>query len=165
MSYTLDRLAAECRRVLAVDPGPAGREKLRRLVAKICKDKAFVAAYVEGASERDLLYEDPELGFCILAHVDDASRQSVPHDHGPTWAIYGQVTGETIMTEWTIVSPRRGDVPGRARRLRSYSMKPGSAHVYNEGAIHSPSRIGANSLIRIEGRNIKKLPYEWFDPA
>lgn len=69
------------------------------------------------------------------------------------------------MTDWAVVSPRQGDTPGKARPVRVYSLLPGSAHVYNESDIHSPSRLGANALLRIEGRNIKKLPYEWYEPV
>ena len=47
-----------------------------------------------------MLYEDPELGFTILAHGYVGAKGSKPHDHGPSWAIYGQAAGETIMTDW-----------------------------------------------------------------
>jgi hypothetical protein len=30
MAYTLDEFAADCRRILKADPGPAGRETVRR---------------------------------------------------------------------------------------------------------------------------------------
>jgi hypothetical protein len=70
-------------------------------------------------STRQILYEDPELGFCIVGHVEHNSRQSRPHDHGPTWAIYGQAVGETIMTDWVIVSPPPSEgLPGKARPVR-----------------------------------------------
>ena len=55
------------------------------------KDGEFVAKYIpEGTPERKVLYEDPELGFTILAHAYVGAKNSKPHDHGPSWAIYGQ---------------------------------------------------------------------------
>jgi len=52
---------------------------------------------------------------------------------------------------------------GKVRRLRSYALGPGMAHVYNEGDVHSPRRDGPTRLIRIEGANmerVRRLSYE-----
>jgi hypothetical protein len=43
------------------------------------------------------------------------------------------------------------------RLVRKYTLKPGVAHVYNEGDLHSPTRSGSTRLIRIEGRNLEKI--------
>ena len=50
-----------------------------------------------------ILYEDKELGFCILAHAYDGKKESPPHDHGPSWAIYGQAAGETHMSDYALL--------------------------------------------------------------
>jgi hypothetical protein len=113
--------------------------------------------------ERKILYEDPELGFCILGHVYRGAKESAPHDHGPTWAIYGQAEGETLMNDWEKVEEATADKAGKVRHVRSYPLKPGMAYLYNEGDLHSPKREGATRLIRIEGQNvekIKRLSYE-----
>ena len=55
------------------------------------------------------------------------------------------------------------DKPGKVRHGRTYTLKPGMAHVYNEGDLHSPKRSGPTGLIRIEGTNmdkVKRLKYE-----
>src|SRR5712692_4027666 len=138
MGQSLEQFAAECRRILKDTPGPDGREKVRALVEEILKDDAFLAKHVgDDVPERKILYEDPELGFCILAHVHHGAKESAPHDHGPTWAIYGQAEGETVMSDWQVVEP------GKVRHVRAYPLKPGMAKVYNEGDIHSPRREGA----------------------
>ena len=158
MTHTLDEFAAACHRILAADAGPNGRQQVCALVRDVLKDEAFVAAHLpDGAPERNILYEDPELGFCILAHVYDGARESAPHDHGPSWAIYGQARGETLMNDWQVVEPPRGDQPGRVRHARAYRLTPGMAHIYNEGDVHSPRRDGPTRLIRIEGRNMDKV--------
>jgi len=150
--------------ILAADPGPAGRKKVCKVVQEMCRDDGFVKKYLpDNAPERNILYEDPELGFCILAHVYHGAKESKPHDHGPTWAIYGQADGETIMSDWELLSPPNDGQPGKVRLVRNYKLKPGAAYVYNEGDLHSPRREGSTRLIRIEGRNvekIKRLPYE-----
>jgi hypothetical protein len=158
MTYSLEQFSADCHRILAADPGPNGREKVCKLVQKACADETFVAEHPrDDGPERKILYEDPELGFCILGHVHHGAKESAPHDHGPTWAIYGQARGETIMNDWSLVSPPGEGQPGKVRHVRSYRLTPGSAHVYNEGDLHSPRRDGPTRLIRIEGRNVEKI--------
>ena len=105
-----------------------------------------------------MLYEDPELGFCILGHVYQGAKDSNPHDHGPSWAIYGQARGETVMTDYEPVARPGEGKPGKARRIKDYTLKPGMAYLYNEGDLHSPRRDGPTRLIRIEGKNMDEDP-------
>ena len=153
-----------CRRLLTEEPGPAGRKKVCDLLQEVLKDEAFIAKHVsDDVPERKILYEDPSLGFCILAHNYAGAKESAPHDHGPSWAIYGQARGETLMNDWALVERATEDKPGKVRHVRSYSLRPGNAHVYNEGDLHSPRRDGPTRLIRIEGTNmdkVKRLKYE-----
>jgi hypothetical protein len=164
MGYSLEQFADGCHRILTEDPGPEGRKKVCALVQDVLQDKAFIAAHLgDDVPERKILYEDPKLGFCILAHVHNGAKESQPHDHGPTWAIYGQAFGETIMTDYDKVAPASDGVIGEARPVRDYKLTPGDAYVYNEGDLHSPRRAGSTRLIRIEGRNVEKIrryPYQ-----
>jgi hypothetical protein len=158
MSLSLEELSAGCHDALAGDPGVGGRKKVCGLIQEALKDDKFVAAHLgDDVPERKILYEDPELGFCILAHVNQGARESKPHDHGPTWAIYGQARGETMMTDWELVEPAAEGKPGKVRLVRQYSLTPGMAYVYNEGDLHSPRRNGPTRLIRVEGRNVEKI--------
>ena len=161
---TLETFAATCHDILKSEPGPEGRAKVAAALEAALKDETFVAANcLDGGPERKVLYEDPDMGFCILAHVYEDARESGPHDHGPSWAIYGQARGETIMTEWEVVEPATPEIPGKVRGVRVYSLMPGMAQVYNEGQLHSPKREGPTRLIRIEGRNmdgVHRLAYK-----
>src|SRR5262245_58815120 len=111
MAYALTQLAADIRETLKTSPGRDGKEAIRAFVTKALTDPAFVAAHLKarapGGNPREVLYEDPELGFCICGHVYGNKANGHPHDHGPSWAIYGQATGITEMTDWKIV--RKGD--------------------------------------------------------
>jgi predicted metal-dependent enzyme (double-stranded beta helix superfamily) len=164
MTTTLEQFAAECRTILQSEPGPSGRRKICMRLENLLQDRHFVSSNVtEATPERKILYEDPELGFCILAHQYKGTKDSPPHDHGPSWAIYGQAGGETEMTDYALVEPASKDKPGKARPLRTYKLTPGSAYLYNEGDLHSPSRKGPTTLIRLEGMNmdrIKRLRFE-----
>jgi hypothetical protein len=158
MGFTLETFAAACRRLLQQDPSPAGREKVRELVEQALKDKDFIAAYInDNTPERQVIYEDPELGFCVCAHVNREAREANPHDHGSSWAIYGQAFGETEMSDWEVIEPAAEGKPGKVRRARIYTLKPGMAHLYNEGCVHSPKRTNTTGLLRIEGKNTQKM--------
>ena len=131
------------------------------------KDNTFVQTYLtDDVPERKVLYEDPELGFCILGHVYQGAKDSNPHDHGPSWAIYGQVAGETIMTDWDCLARPNDGQPGKAKYVRDYAMRPGDAYLYDTGVLHSPRRDASTRLLRIEGMNmdrVKRFPYEAVD--
>src|SRR5262244_1009109 len=158
MAYTLAELAADIRETLKADAGPAGKTKVGSFVTQALNDKAFIAAQLgeraPGAHPRQVLYEDPELGFCICGHVYDGTAQGSPHDHGSSWAIYGQAIGVTEMTDWRIVEKGSGDKPTLVEPLKTYTMNPGDAHLYDVGDVHSPNREAPVRLIRIEGKNL-----------
>ena len=166
MTYTVAQLGSDFRAALKAQPGPAGREKVCEILKKALVDKDFVKAnFDDNTPERKILYEDPELGFCILAHQYKGPKESSPHDHAHSWAIYGQVEGETMMSDWDLASPASADKAGKVKHKKKYSLTPGIAHVYNEGDLHSPSRAGATRLIRIEGTNMEKVKRHKFEPV
>jgi hypothetical protein len=158
MPHTLESFAAKCREILKAENNPAGRSKVCALLQDVLKDESFVATNLtDSTPERKILYEDPDLGFCILAHNYKGPKESSPHDHGPSWAIYGQARGETAMSDWELLEPASAEKPGKVREKGKYKLTPGVAHVYNEGDLHSPSRKDSTRLIRIEGTNMEKV--------
>ena len=158
MTMTLDVLARECRSLLLADESPAGRAQVADLLGRALRDREFVRAqFAGGVPERKIVYEDCDLGFCILCHEYHDAKEGGPHDHGSSWAIYGQAEGETMMTDFEVVQSPAVGIEGKVRRARSYALCPGDAHLYNEGAVHAPTRSGPTRLIRIEGRNLEKV--------
>jgi hypothetical protein len=127
MGYTLERFAADCRAALLKDPGPAGRELVRQYTEKACADPEFVATHLgpDADAERHVLYRDPDLHFCILAHVYKGAKNSSPHDHGPSWAVYSQVSGVTEMTDWRLVEKPAGGRPGKVEKSGPTRSTPG----------------------------------------
>ena len=169
MPMTLDDFVRRARAALKDHPGTEGREMVRDLVREALQDPAFVAAHINDRTpERQVLYEDPDLGFTVLAHAYKDAKTTGPHDHGPSWAIYGQAAGETIMTDWECLARPTEATPGKAKRIRDYAMKPGDAYLYEPGILHSPRRDGPTRLLRIEGMNmerVKRLPYQAVENA
>ena len=117
MAYALEEFISDCRSILAGDPGPKGREQVRSRLERLLQNPDFVRAHCEEAPRGlHVLYEDPELGFQVLAHINDKARVSPPHDHGDSWAIYGQATHYTDRTEWEREDDGRD--PEHARFIR-----------------------------------------------
>ena len=164
MGQTLEQFAQACRKALQDQPGPAGRQQVCELVKNVLSDAEFVKTYItDDLPERKVLYEDADLGFCILGHHNRGAKGSNPHDHGPSWAIYGQAEGETIMTDWELVTPPGETTPGKVRYVRDYSLRPGQAHFYDIGVLHSPRRDAATKLLRIEGTNMERVKRKAFE--
>lgn len=158
MAYTLERLSQDIRKVLHDDDGPDGKKMICDLVARALVDREFVETHLteEQCRPRKVLYEDPDLSFCICGHVYPGAAKGAPHDHGSSWAIYGLAEGDTEMTDWEIVEQGDGDRPHLVSPVRSYAMKPGDCHYYAPGDVHSPDRSGktVTRLIRVEGKNL-----------
>ena len=161
MGYTLQQLAADIRSTLDHDQSPAGKEKIRLQVVRALKDPEFVAGNLAdrkpGGNPREILYEDDKHGFCICGHVYEPNAVGNPHDHGNSWAIYGQATGITEMTDWRVVEKGDGERPTLVEPERVYNLEPGDAHLYDVGFIHSPRRMMPSRLVRIEGANLDKV--------
>lgn len=159
MAYTLEQLSADIRSALKTDAGPAGKQAVCALVSKVLRDEDFVAKHLtaEQCRPRKVLYEDPELGFCICGHVYETPAHGAPHDHGPSWAIYGLAVGDTEMTDWRIVKKGNGEQPTLVEPEKSYVMRPGDAHFYDVGVVHSPKRDTLTKLVRIEGSNLDRI--------
>ena len=166
MIRTIEQFAAACHDILKSEPNPKGRSKVCVLLQDVLKNDKFVSTYLkDDTPERQMLYEDPELGFCILAHHYRGAKTSAPHDHGPYWAIYGQARGETEMRDYELLQPATPEKAGKVRATRTYKLTPGVAHVYNEGDLHAPKRVDSTRLIRIEGVNMEKVKRLKFEEA
>jgi len=159
MAYDLDQFIADCRSSLARDPGVAGREEVRLNLEKLLANPAFISAYAGDDQPRGLkvLYEDPKLGFQVLAHINDKARVSPPHDHGSSWAIYGQATKYTDMTEWAREDNGSDAKHAKLKPVKKYRLTPGKAGIYQDGAIHSIDYPDYARFIRVTGANLDKI--------
>ena len=163
MPYGLDQFIADCRAALTRDSGPAGREEVRRQLERLLANQEFVARTCGDDVPVGLkvLYEDKDLGFQVLAHVNDKARKSPPHDHGASWAIYGQATKHTDMIEWE----RTGgdDKHAELKEVKRYRLDPGQAGIYQDGAIHSIDYPDHARFIRVTGTNLDNIHRVRFD--
>ncbi len=158
MAYTLTELADDLRDLLIKSEPSDCRAELCATVSRALSDDEFISTHLsdrtEGEKTRQILFEDDGLGFCICAHVNMGEAIGKPHDHGSSWALYGQARGTTEMTDWNIVTPGNGDQPSLVEPGQTYVMNPGDTHFYGIGDVHSPKRLAPTKLLRIEGANL-----------
>jgi hypothetical protein len=165
MAYDLDQFVADCRAVLRRDGGPKGREEVRVKLEQLLANRDFVETYCGEQVPRGLkvLYEDPELGFQILAHINDKARVSPPHDHGASWAIYGQATHYTDMIEWEREDDGANPDKAKLKPVKKYRLLPGHAGIYQDGTIHSIDYPDYARFVRVTGTNLDKIERVRFD--
>jgi hypothetical protein len=166
MAYTLEAFAKDAQEILSRDPGPAGREQIARKLEALLAEDSFIQKYCEGdvPKGRTVLYEDPKLGFQILRHAMATDHVGVPHDHGASWAVYGQAVKHTDMTVWKRLDD--GKEPGKAKieKDKSYRLTRGKAGVYNGADIHSIAYPAGAIFIRVTGTDLEKVERLRYDP-
>jgi len=157
MAYDLEAFCNDCRDAIKAEKGPGAREAVRRNLEKLLAEKAFLDQHVLAMPVgRHTLYEDPDLGFVVLSHVNPKAAKSPPHDHGASWAVYGQATEYTDMTEWRRT---KGDGPGPAEIeiARQYRLEPGRAGTYDIRAIHSIDYPDGARFVRVTGTDLDRI--------
>jgi hypothetical protein len=159
MAYDLDQFIADCKTTLAHDGGPQGREQVRLNLERLLGNPEFISKYCGDDQPRGLkvLYEDPKLGFQVLAHINDKARVSPPHNHGASWAIYGQATKYTDMIEWAREDNGADPKHAKLKPAKKYRLTPGKAGIYQDGAIHSIDYPDYARFIRVTGTNLDKI--------
>ena len=165
MSYEFDQFITDVRKTLRRGSGPAELEGVRQELAKLLANGEFVertcGAGAEGGLHR--LHVDDELGFEVLAHINEKARKSPPHDHGASWAIYGQATGYTDMTEYRRVDDGSDPEQAKLELTRRYRLEPGEVGVFAGSAIHAIDYPDKSRFIRVTGTNldaIERLAYD-----
>ncbi|HUT47766.1 MAG TPA: hypothetical protein VM325_00370 [Alphaproteobacteria bacterium] len=163
-SYSLETFCDDCR--ANVKAGAAGREQVRKDVERLLAEDGFVAEHFGPDAEPGIrvLHTDPDTGFQVLAHIYAEGKDSPPHDHGTSWAVYGQAVKHTDMKVW-----RRTDDGGQAGRAevevdQTFRLDPPMAGTFEPGQIHSIHFPAGASFLRVTGADLKKIPTRRFDP-
>ena len=165
MTYTLDVFVKDAQAALKATAGPAGREKVRLLLEKLLTNKAFVDETVGPAAPSGTrkLYEDKDLGFVVLAHCNARPHKSPPHDHGSSWAVYGQAIKHTDMSEYRRLDSGKGAGEAKLEMVKSYRLEPGHAGIYGVGAIHAIDYPEGSRFVRVTGRDLDHVQRLKFD--
>jgi predicted metal-dependent enzyme (double-stranded beta helix superfamily) len=162
MSYLLENFCDEVRAILTAGDDSAGRDQIRQKLELLLQDDAFCAEYVgsEESSGLKQIYQDPNLHFCVLAYNMADARTSPPHDHGTSWAVYGQAEGYTDMTIWDAADGSDGNI----KPVRTFRLEPGQAGLFDVREIHSIQYPVGSKFVRVTGADMSLETRRVFDP-
>ena len=153
MSYTLQEFCAEIHDILIEANNDDGREEVRQKLQKLLANKNFVNQFCGPDKPVGVhkLNEDPTTGAVVLSHVMGEGTMSPPHDHGSSWAIYGQATEHTVMREWERTGDGSGDGNIILEKAGEYRLDPGQVGLFNPGVIHSIEYPDNARFVRVTG--------------
>jgi len=162
-TYLLEAFCADCR--TNVTDGEAGRERVRQDVERLLEQPEFVAEHFAADAEPGIkvLYTDDETGFQVLAHVYAEGKQSPPHDHGRSWAVYGQAIGHTDMIVWRRMDDGREAEKAELEVEKTYRLDPPKAGTFEPGEIHSIKFDDGARFLRVTGTDLKTIATRRFD--
>jgi len=167
MTYDFETFCRDANATLKADPGPSGRQKIRGLLEELLKNQAFVTEVCGPEAEigTHQLYRDPDFDFVVLAHVNGPARKSPPHDHGSSWAIYGQASKYTDMSEYQRLDGGAGAGEASLEHTTTYRLEPGMAGLYDVGAIHAIDYPEGARFVRVTGTDLAEVERLKYDMA
>ena len=129
MACQLNQFIRDCRTILWRNiPGPKGREEVRTRLERLLQKRRLCPRALRGsATGLHVLYEDPELGFQVLAHMDRTKRACNAARSRQPWAIYSQPTHYTDMTEWEREDDGGDPDHAKLKPAKKYRLTPGHA--------------------------------------
>lgn len=165
MAYTLEQFCAEAHDILKAGQGDAGRDKIRHNLSTLLGNAEFVAATCGPGAEHGIhtLYHDADTDFHVLAHIYENGTESPPHDHGHSWAVYGQAIGHTDMTVWERKDDGAEEGHAVVEPAERYRLEPGQVGVFHTGQIHSIKFPDGARFVRVTGTDLKKIGQARYD--
>ncbi len=165
MAYTLEQFCKDSHDALSADPGPGGRERIRACLEKLLANADFVAEHLSDQSQgKTLLHHDPETGFYAMAHGTDDGKTGKPHDHGASWAVYGQASGVTNMSVWRRTDDGSAADHAEIEIERTFPLEPGVAALFDSSVIHSTAHPGKARWVRVTGTDLDTIKRFSYDP-
>lgn len=125
--------------------------------------EAWLAGLHRDAPLSEELHRDPDHGFLLLAHTEQAGLYRPPHDHGRSWVLYGIQHGEIEMGTYARLEGEDGSV--RLVKRNTTLVRAGEAQLYLPGDIHDTRCMSDTALLfrfterdlRVEDRQHRRL--------
>ena len=126
-------------------------------------EEAWLAELHEKAPASAELHRDPDHGFMLLGHAEQAGLYRPPHDHGRSWVLYGIQHGEIEMGTYARVDGEDGEI--RLVKRNTTRVRAGEAQLYLPGDIHDTRCVSDSALLfrfterdlRVEDRQHRRL--------
>ncbi|MBI77142.1 MAG: hypothetical protein CMM53_05085 [Rhodospirillaceae bacterium] len=165
MASAFDQFCKDTQKVLKDHKGREGRKMVQLNLEKLLNSPEFVEAEcgLDAKPGIRTIYRDKETGFNVLVHVYKDGKKGPPHDHGHSWAVYGQAMEWTDMTLW-----KRKDDGTRAgfadlEKLETFRLTPGKAGIFEVGEIHSIHFPDGARFVRVTGTDLDAIPTNRFN--
>lgn len=108
-------------------------------------EEAWLAKLHQEAPASAELHRDPDHGFMLLGHTEQAGLYRPPHDHGRSWVLYGIQHGEIEMRTYAHIESDDGAV--RLVRRNTTPVRAGQAQLYLPGDIHDTRCVSDTALL------------------
>jgi hypothetical protein len=158
MGYSLQDFTRDTRAILKAGSTRDQVEKVRLKMEQLLVDPGFVKQYFGADQPLGLkrIHVDPT-GFEVMSYRYDQARKSNPHDHGDSWAIYGQVTEYTEMTLWERLDDGSDPDFAKLKAGKPYRLTPGKAGVYYGRELHSTATPVNARYLRVTGTDLETI--------
>lgn len=114
----------------------------------------WLAALLRDRPANAELHRDPEFGFMLLAHAEQAGLYRPPHDHGRSWVLYAIQEGEIEMGSYARVEDGWDGV--RLVERDRTVLRAGDVRAYLPGDIHDTRCLTPTALLfRFTERDLK----------
>lgn len=159
MGYSLRDFCRDTREILKNGSSRAQVEKVKTPMERLLVDPQFLAEYFNDQHPQGLkrIYVDSQLGFEVMSYRYDKARASQPHDHGDSWAIYGQVREYTEMAVWERTDDGSDPDHATLREKTRYRLNPGQAGVYYGRELHSIAMPDHSRYLRVTGTDLETI--------
>ena len=165
MAYSFEQFCADSRAALSTDNGPGGHDKVRNNLENLLADPDFIAAECGPDAEPGIrtIHRDKDTGFNVLVHIYEGGKKGPPHDHGQSWAVYGQAAEWTDMTLWARKDDGSKDGFADLDEKQTFRLTPGKAGKFEVGDIHSIHFPDGAKFVRVTGTDLDAIPTNRFD--
>ena len=110
------------------------------------------------------IWVDPDTGLRVMQHIYVDGKTSPPHDHGDSWAVYGQAVEWTDMTVWKRLDDGSRDGYAELEAADKYRLEPGMAGIFHPGEIHQIHFPDGARFIRVTGADLGSITTSRFNP-
>ena len=157
MPYTFEEFCADCNKALKADSGEAGRKAVQAHFNRILAHPDFIEGPLgeNPPQGRHIIHHDKETDMYVMAHVFYEAGDSVPHDHGPFWVIYGNATGYTDMKEFRRIDDGSKEGHAELEVSRAYRIEAGTSTIFPPGAVHAIDYPANSTFIRLTGGDVE----------
>ena len=165
MASAFNRFCKDTQKALKNHKGPQGRKMVQLLLEKLLNSPEFLEAECgsDAATGIRTIYRDKETGFNVLVHVYQDVKKGPPHDHGHSWAVYGQASEWTDMTLWKRKDDGTKEGFADLEELETFRLTPGQAGIFEVGDIHSIHFPDGARFVRVTGTDLDAIPTHRFN--